>query len=444
MAFRVCLKHLTDARLRRGLLLSGPRRVGKSTILRQVAAALVEGKRDPRSILYLSLDQPLLKMHTIGQLLEMYHETIHPVGRDAVLLLDEVHYSKDWDLQLKSLIDHQAEYRILATGSASVRARQSLTDSGVGRWVTVPIPTLSFYEFVRIRGEEPPAGVPEVHVPRLFTATPAEIAGIGSAFRPLMPLFDRYLLVGGFPETARLGEDVGLCQRLLREDIVERVLKRDMTTLFGVRQVADLERLFIYLCYHTGGLLNVLSCSSELGVTRPTVTNYLDLLEQANLVYRLGPESLGGKKMLKAQHKYYLVDAALRNAMLLRGEEILRDPTELGHVVETAILRHLHAFYYPVAPRLSYWSDSRTRCEVDIVVRYATQAVPFEVKYRDRPDPSPGLAMYCDAEHDVSRAYVITRHERDFGVAGVGRRGIPVLRIPAHIFTHLIGGAEHA
>jgi hypothetical protein len=55
---------------------------------------------------------------------------------------------------------------------------------------------------------------------------------LGAAFRALMPLFMRYLLVGGFPENARLA-NVSMCQRLLREDVVARVLKRDMTALFG-------------------------------------------------------------------------------------------------------------------------------------------------------------------------------------------------------------------
>jgi hypothetical protein len=57
------------------------------------------------------------------------------------------------------------------------------------------------------------------------------------------------------------------------------------------------------------------------------------LLEQVNLIYRLPPAALGGKKVLKARNKYYLVDAALRNAILLKGEEIFTNPNEMGLIV---------------------------------------------------------------------------------------------------------------
>lgn len=104
---------------------------------------------------------------------------------------------------------------------------------------------------------------------------------------PLEPLLPRYLLAGGLPETA-LADDLGLAQRLLREDIVDRVLKRDMTARYGVRNVLDLERLFAYLCLHTG---SVLALDAQ------------------------------GKRALKPRPKIYMAHPALRNAVLLKGEE---------------------------------------------------------------------------------------------------------------------------
>ena len=81
------------------------------------------------------------------------------------------------------------------------------------------------------------------------------------------------------------------CGRMLREDVVERVLKRDTTALFGVRNVDDLERLFIYLCMHTGGILAHQSIAVTLGVSKMTVANHLQLLEQANRrLHRLLPQ----------------------------------------------------------------------------------------------------------------------------------------------------------
>ncbi|HPF59163.1 MAG TPA: DUF4143 domain-containing protein [Candidatus Competibacteraceae bacterium] len=218
---------------------------------------------------------------------------------------------------------------------------------------------------------------------------------IAAQLRPLLPLFNRYLLTGGFPETARQ-DDIGLCQRLLREDVVERVLKRDMTALFGVRNVNDLERLFIYLCLHTGGILAHNTVARDLETSAATVGNHLDLLRAANLVYCLPPIGMGGKKVLRTRNKYYLVDAALRNAVLLRGEEVLANPDDMGMIVETTILRHLYAYHYRDTPQIAYWRDAVSHKEVDIIVKSPAYHLVFEIKYCERAsvDTKSGLALY--------------------------------------------------
>lgn len=440
LAFGACRSFLENHQLRRAVLLSGPRRVGKTTVLQQIAMSLVEEGHNPTSILYLSLDHPMLKIQSLNEILQLYHETMISEEKEVILLLDEIQYSKEWETEIKLLVDHKPNYRILATGSASVVHRERLAESGVGRWITVPIPTLSFYEFVHLRGEQLSSTSSDMRVVDVFKLKQSEMASLAIKMRSLMPLFQRYLLVGGFPETAGQ-EDIDLCQRLLREDVVERVLKRDMTALFGVRKIADLEKLFIYLCLHSGGILLLAQCARELETSGVTVSNHLLLLEQANLIYRLPPAALGGKRVLKARNKYYLVDAALRNAVLLRGNEILTDPGQMGLIVETTILRHLYAYYYRDTPEIVYWRDSSSQKEVDFIVRSPAYLMPFEVKYRNNAilDSDGGLAAYCRSENPKF-AYLITNDEKDFQISSIGTT--KVLRIPAHIFCYLIGQAE--
>lgn len=442
LAYHTCRRYLAEPALKRAVLLSGARRVGKTTVLLQVADAMVGEKEDPRSILYLSLDHPLVKLLTLPELLRLYHERVQPEGAPATLLLDEVQYSRDWDLQIKQLVDHKPFYRILATGSASVVQSRQLAESGVGRWIRVPMPTLSFFEFLHIRGQAP-SGIPsDLRPSSLFKAPPARLSRLGRHCRSFMPMFQRYLLVGGFPETALL-PDVGFCQRLLREDVVERVLKRDMTAVFRIRNVDDLERLFLYVCVNTGGILAVQTCANALQTSPSTVSAHLRVLEQANLIYRLPPASIRGKKALKARHKVYLVDAALRNAVLLRGEEILSDPDEMGVIVETTVLRHLYAFHYWESPQISYWRDSGSGKEVDVVVRGPGYTVPVEVKYRSQAPlgESEGIVHYCRQE-PVRDAYWVTQREPDFSVVRFDGLRTRFLRIPAHIFCYLLGQAE--
>lgn len=442
LAYGACRSYLDNPTLRRAILLSGPRRVGKTTLLQQVAASLIQEGHAPRGIIYLSLDHPLLKLLSLREILKLFHEDIHPEGQPTVLLLDEVQYSSEWETEVKLLVDHQPAYRIVATSSASVVHKEKLAESGVGRWITVPVPTLSFYEFVHIRGEKVPDLAANLRPKDLFGSAPGERSNIAAQLRPLLPLFNRYLLVGGFPETARQS-DIALCQRLLREDVVERVLKRDMTALFGVRNVNDLEKLFIYLCIHTGGILAHAAVANALDTSSATVGNHLALLEQANLIYCLPPVRMGGKKALKARNKYYLVDAALRNAVLLRGEEVLTNADDMGLIVETTVLRHLYAYHYRDTPEISYWRDAASGKEVDIIVRSPAYHLAVEVKYKEKAalEKNGGLAVYCASEQ-LKQAYLVTKQETDFGDAALEGVATQFLKVPAHILCYLLGQAE--
>ena len=92
LAFHACWEFLRQEKVRRAVLLSGPRRVGKTTILTQLTDELLKQKVDPKSILYLSLDHPLLKLLKLPKILQLYHEEIYPAGKPAYLFLDEIHY----------------------------------------------------------------------------------------------------------------------------------------------------------------------------------------------------------------------------------------------------------------------------------------------------------------------------------------------------------------
>jgi len=187
---------------------------------------------------------------------------------------------------------------------------------------------------------------------------------------PLRPHFQRSLLQGGFPEAA-LAEDLASVPRVGREDVVERVLNRDMTALYGMRSVLELEGLFVHCCLNAGGTLAQDWVASELGVTRATVANLLAALDAAHLIYRRLALEVGGKRRLKPRAKVYLADPSIRGAVLLRGEDSLNDPTEAGLVVETAVDGPVRSFFDPESPQSGDWrSDAFGReREVDIVVR---------------------------------------------------------------------------
>jgi predicted AAA+ superfamily ATPase len=89
-----------------------------------------------------------------------------------------------------------------------------------------------------------------------------------------------------------------------------------------------------------------------------TVENYIQYLESANLIYISQPVEMAGRKVLKARPKIYIADAAIRNAMLM-DESVLTEPTEMDEMVETAVYKHVAAFYYQKATRVGYYRGGK-------------------------------------------------------------------------------------
>jgi len=433
---------LEDSQTKRSLLLTGARQVGKTTLFRQAIRRLVNEGFPPANVLYATFDHPILKLAGLERTLQAWEELFPPAeGHPRILFLDEIQFVPDWQVWLKHQGDFQRGRRIAATGSASP-LRDARAESGVGRWQTIPLPTLSFAEYLRLR-KIPLPKLPEVRSLRhLFDWGPGDFSNAATLGRPLTAHFHEYLLRGGFPEPAMVN-DLTRCQRLLREDIVDKVLKRDMTALYGVRRVLEVEKIFLYLCYHDGGILDVPTLSRELdGINRQSVNNFLDLFEATHLIYRLRPFGYG-KEVLRGRSKIYLADAALPGAMLLLGRRLLEKADRLGAAVETAFFKHLYTRYYPDQPTFSYWQDRSNRdLEVDLIAETGDRLVPFEVKYQDAEPTArrlKGLRLFLE-QRGVDHGYVITQRWEDFGVIettsarkGHARENLTarILKIPA-------------
>ncbi len=274
-AYRELWQWLAKPPSRRAVLISGARQTGKTTLLRQAAYDLVAKGVEPDRILYATFDSPILKLVGLDGLIKAWEE-IRPQSDDAeYLLLDEIQYTKDWQTWLKHQIDFAKNRRIAVTGSAIPVEEHA--ESGVGRWHTIKLPTLSFFEYLQIKGIPSPS-LPDISsLTELFSWKPAQRMGAAGIGRPLVGHFHEYLLRGGFPETAKV-HSVDAAQKLLREDIVDKVLKRDMTAQFGTRRILELEKTFVYLCMHDGGLVDMATLCSSLQVGKQTVANFLALI----------------------------------------------------------------------------------------------------------------------------------------------------------------------
>jgi len=232
-----------------------------------------------------------------------------------------------------------------------------------------------------------------------------------------------------------------MAEQTMREDVVDKVLKRDLPSLYNIRNATELERIFLYLCNVSSDIVSIEAIAKVLnGVSRSTVENYIQYLESANLIYLSYPVEMAGMRVLKASPKIYIADAAIRNAVLM-DSEVLTNPVELGKMVETSVYKHLAALYYQKATRIGYYRGGKKGKEIDIVVDYPNiKNILIEVKYREQPVIAEDDAI-CEMSTEAVACIVVTRRGDDYGVHRLSN-GEALIRIPAFAFLYLLGHAE--
>jgi len=438
-AFHEAMKRLKETDIRRTVVLTGTRRVGKTTIQYQMIEALLNAGVAPQRIVFISMDHPMLKLSQFQEVLECYHENIC-ADQDVYYFFDEIQYAQDWDRWLKTIYDTQPDTKVIATGSASPALMKGSRESGAGRWTVIQVPTLSFYEYCELLNIDRPDIPAELKVTSLLGKTQIERNQIMLQLSKVQNHFIRYLQVGGFPELALADNDL-MAQQIMREDVVDKVLKRDLPSLYRIRNATELERIFLYLCNVSSEIVSIEAITKELnGVSRTTVENYIQYLESANLIYQSWPVDMAGKKVLKASPKIYIADAAIRNAVLM-DDSILTDPVGMGKVVETAVYKHTSSFYYQIATSVGYFRGGKKGKEIDIVVDYPNVPnILIEVKYRESAPISNDDAI-VELCAEASAGIIVTKTAADFGVHNTPC-GKDLLRIPAFAFLYLLGNAE--
>ena len=438
-SFYEAMQILQDKNIRRTVILTGTRRVGKTTIQYQMIEELLKQGVPPQKIVFISMDHPVLKLSAINDILECYQENIYP-EQDVYYFFDEIQYAQDWDKWLKIIYDMQPETKVVATGSASPVLVKGSQESGVGRWLTVKVLTLSFYEYCELLNIEKPDLLTNLKITDLAAESQQQRTLLMLQLSKVQNHFNRYLLVGGFPELALADNDI-LAQQIMRDDVVDKVLKRDLPALYKIRNVTELERIFIYLCNVSSEVVSIDAIAKELsGVSRPTVENYIQYLESANLIYQSWPVNIDGKKILKASPKIYIADAAIRNAVLM-DDGVLADPVQMGKIVETAVYKHIAAFYHQTGAKVGYYRGGKNTKEIDIVVQEANNSnTLIEVKYREGAPVGNDNAIIQFSDN-ARTSIIVTKNAEDFGMHNTPG-GKTILRIPAFAFLYMLGHIE--
>jgi predicted AAA+ superfamily ATPase len=373
-------------------IVTGPRQVGKTTLVEQVFA------ETGLPHLIVSADEPTLR--DAGWLAAQWEQARLLASRQAsgaLLAIDEVQKVSGWSETVKRMWDEDSRtglpLRVILPGSAPLLIRRGLTESLAGRFETVPLPHWSFTEMQEAFG---------------FS-------------------LNDYLFFGGYPGAAALATDPIRWRRYILDALVETTIGRDILLLARVEKPALLRRLFELGCQTSGQILSFTKMLGQLQDAGNTVTlaHYLDLLTEAGMLTGLGKYAGHAARRRGSSPKFQVFNTALLSAVSdARPTDITTDADFRGRLVESAIGSHLVNAEACGICSVHYWRD-RGR-EVDFVISDSRTLVAIEVKSGRRRDALPGLQAFDQAFRPQRRLLV-------------GGDGMPIevfLKLPVQSLLH--------
>jgi len=275
------------AGLPHAVIVSGLRRVGKSTLLAQIAHKL--GKE---AFYYLNFEDDRFIGFQAEDANDLYQALVELFGERKIFVVDEVQNVDGWEHFVRRFMEMGFKFYI--TGSNASLLSRELGTRLTGRYVPIELFPFSFREFLEFRGR--PA-------PDLQRMTTAKKGALKSAL-------GAYLQMGGIPEALKY-PDVPLLRSLYND-----VLYRDIATRYHLDAVTALKELAFFLMSNPAGLVsfNKLKAQFHLGSVN-TIKSYIDYMENSWLVFSLNLYDLSVKRQQIAPKKIYCIDSGLSNAV---------------------------------------------------------------------------------------------------------------------------------
>lgn len=369
----------------------GSRRIGKTTILKQLIKNLLEGSNglEEKQIFYLELDHPQLAKTSISEHLKKFRKQfMHSANKKLFIFLDEVQESPDWERELKSIYDVE-NVKMVCTGSTS----SLITSQGgklTGRQLITTIFPLTFGEFLNFRG------------------IPLDMA---EDYR-YEKLVDEYLNTGGYPENVLEPSDEYL------NDLLESIMARDMLRLYPIKKPYILKDLLRLVASSIGARISYSKLGRILDADADTIKEYINYFKLAFLVEILEKWTTSHTEKVYAPKKIYLMDTGVKT--------LLTGPGDRGFKAENIIFRHL---LQKKVEDMGYFAEHQK--EIDFIVGRHKKPYVLEVKYVSNLEWQDkrlsGLKLFFKNHPEVKKGIIVTKDKEErFRDNGVDIEMIPL------------------
>lgn len=425
--FQIFIPFVTDVTVKRAVVLMGPRRVGKTVMMHHCIHGLIKNKIPPKKIFFIGIDNPIYMNIGLEELVHFCSTAAGVNVEDTYVFFDEIQYLKDWERHLKILVDSYPKIKFIVSGSAAAALKLKSTESGAGRFTEFMLPPLTFQEYLSLKGKS-----------NLVSPGDSPFGIQTNDIKDLNQEFLDYINYGGYPEVIFSPLIQNNMSRYIKGDIIDKVLLRDLPSLYGIKDVQELNRFFAYLAYNTGKEFSIERISQESGVEKNLIKKYTEYLQAAFLISVVNKVDEKSAKFKRITYfKIYLTNPSIRSA-LFSPIDFLDD--EMGAMVETAIFAQwMHQ--ENASLRYARWKVGQTEGEVDLVsidtlnqkAIWCTE-IKWSNRYVQRPVELKSLILFCE-KNKLNHA-IVTSIDK---MAQLEYKGLSIQFVPAALYAYWVG-----
>ncbi|PKL72415.1 hypothetical protein CVV26_01985 [Candidatus Kuenenbacteria bacterium HGW-Kuenenbacteria-1] len=396
----------------------GLRRVGKSTILKQVISKLLKQKVKPTNIFYFLFDYSIQiqKSEFLDEVLSIYFKEV--VNKPSLLLneriyilLDEIQYIENWQSILKRYYDLSGKkIKFIVTGSQSILLKGKYRESLAGRIFDYYLPPLSFREFIRINNNNVKMieSFDLMKLPDIFGELNSYNAYFGT---DISRLSREYVITGQFPETGQL-PTVEARHEYIVESVIGKVVE-DCIRIFNIEKTDEFKLIVKHLLNNVSSIFEQTNICREIALSRLTLDKYLEYLKDSyifEILYKYHKSLIKRGRILKKIYTPCInFTCALNHYKENHIDEV---PQAFGKIIENVVYNVLMQKYKSsqITEALSFWRQGEK--EIDFLVNFGEKQLPIEVKFSNNINQKDLVAItdYMKKKK-IKYGVIVTRKE---------------------------------
>ena len=385
------------------VIITGPRRGGKSSLMKLICDDLLKKDRVlPSNILYLNFeDERFIEFNAaddFAQIYELFLQINKPTGR-LYFFLDEIQNVTGWERWINRLYENE-NIKIFLTGSNASLLSSEISTALTGRNRTITNFPFSFGEFLDFKNYRLQEND--------FYQTKKRAV--------IKSFFQEYLKLGGYPEIVKINDPT------LLEQYFKDIIYRDILPRYSIKKIKEIRELCLFLTSNLGSIHSYNRLQNLIGVkSLNTVKSYLEILEEVFLFFRINLFDYSIKRQIYNPSKIYIIDAALGNSISFKFSE------NIGHIYENLVFLELKR-----RNKETYYWKSKKGKEVDFLIKKGLnieEAIQVSYNLNDKKtlDREIESLLIAKDEFKIEHLSIITEDEEmEKEIEGVKIKIIPL------------------